>query len=155
MNGIVIATDRPTPMSGLIDKFMKGLQAYANQLGMAHVADCIHNMEDLTIDNFQPELIDFSDCVSKVEVQKLDSNGNKILDLQGNKVTEWIEVITDTDIHTRKNEQRKWSSKSKQEEYRKFEGDKRICLSTTELQLCTGTIDTMETIPESADIKKK
>ena len=68
MNGIVIATDRPTPTSGLIDKFMKGLQAYANQNGMAHVADCIHNIEDLTKDDFKPEQIDFSDCVTKVEV---------------------------------------------------------------------------------------
>ena len=154
MKGIVIATDRPTPMSGLIDKFMKGLQAYANQHDMPHVADCIKNMEDLTIDDFQPESIDFSDCVSKVEVLKLDSNGNKIVDVQGKPVSEWIEIVTDSATHRGKEEQRKWNSKAKQEEYRKFESDKKICLSTAELQWCTGTIDTMETMPEYTTIKK-
>ena len=61
-------------MSALVDKFMKGLQAYANQQNMAHVADCIENLEDLTIDNFKPDPVDLSDCVSIVEVQKLDEN---------------------------------------------------------------------------------
>ena len=121
---------------------------------MAHVADCIHNMEDLTKDDFKPEHIDFSDCVTNVEVQKLDTNGNPILNVQREKVTEWIKVTTNTTVYAIKKEQRKWNLKSKQEEYRKFEMDKKICLSTTELQFCSGTIDTLDTVPKYADIKK-
>lgn len=154
LKGIVIATDRPIPMSGLVDKFMKGLQAYANQQNMAHVADCIKNLEDLTINDFQPDPVDFSDCVLHVEVQKLDSNGHKILDLQGKALTEEIKVITKRDVYNRKMEQRKWNMKAKQDEYSKFMSDKRICLSAGELQWCTGTIATMETVPEYATANK-
>ena len=152
MEGIVLATNRLTPMSGLINKFMKSLKAYANDNGMAYVADCIKNTEDLTRDDFQPEEINFSDCVQVVTTKKLDADANPILDLEENKLTEEVKLITRADRYDEKNEMRKYRMRFKEDEYRKFESDKKVCLSSAELQFCPGVHDILDTVPEYADI---
>ena len=97
MEGIILATNRPVPLLGLINNFMKDLQAYANNNGMAYVADCIKNMEDLTMNDFRPEEIDMSDCIQMVTTRKLDADGKPIKDLEGNELRDEVKVITHAD----------------------------------------------------------
>ena len=117
---------------------MKDLQAYANNNGMAYVADCIKNMEDLTMNDFRPEEIDMSDCIQMVTTRKLDADGKPIKDLEGNELRDEVKVITHADRQDEKNEIQKHRIRFKEGKYRKFEGNKKICLSSTELQMCPG-----------------
>ena len=155
LSGIVLATDRPVPLLGLINKFLESLQAYANNKGMTHVADCIDNTEDLNMDDFQPEEIDMSDCIQMVTTRKLGADGKLIKDLQGNELRDKVKVITNANRYNAKNELQKHKMRTKEEEYRKFKGNKKICLGSTKLQMCPGVHDTLDTVPKYAAVKNK
>ena len=95
---------------------------------MDHVAHCIEKMVDLSMDDFQPEEIDMSDCIKVVTTRKLGADGNPIKDLQGNKLMEEVKLITSADRFDAKSELQKHQMKIKEEEYRTFESNKKLCL---------------------------
>ena len=104
LSGIVLATNRTVPLLGLINKWLEGLQAYANDKGMDYVAHCIEKMVDLGIDDFQPEEIDMSDCTKMVTTRKMSAEGTPLEDVDGNILTEEVKLITDAERFKTKSE---------------------------------------------------
>ena len=95
-----------------------------------------------------------SNCIHIVTMRKLAADGNPIKDLQGNKLTEEVKLITNADRFDVKNELQKLRIKIMEEEYRKFESNKKVCFGAGKLQMCPGVHATLDTVPKYADVKK-
>ena len=121
---------------------------------MEHVTHCIKYMVDLGIDDFLPEEIDMSGCTSMMAARKLDSEGVPLRDVHRNIITEQVKLITNVELFERKIELWKHRMRKKEDEHKKIESDKKLCLYAAELQMCPGVHATMDTIPKYKEVKK-
>ena len=101
MSGIVLATDRSTPPASLYKKFIECIQALANEKGMQHVSSIIKNLQDLGNDDFKPVEVEMSNCTVIVSARKMDSNGNPLLDVNGNQIMEEVKIIKNRQAYDR------------------------------------------------------
>ena len=121
---------------------------------MAHVAECLENLEDKPDTFFQAAKVDLTNCVSLVKVPMTNINGSAMKDVNGNPVITEVQTITDTSAYETTAELRKHRTRKKEDKRQKFTQDKLLLHGIIMGQVDPSVKQQLNTLDEYKLIKK-